>query len=89
MITKTFYLHSIPDPQDERFYISDTADMSRAGWVLLSEQNITFQQPDIHDLREKQVAAMRKAQEHLRATTQVQINAIEETIQSFLALPSA
>lgn len=54
--------------------------------VLVKEIEIEFEAPETHDPRMQQVAALKKQKTELQANVQVKLNAIDEKIQSLLAL---
>ena len=86
-VTVKTHLHQEGVGENTR-YLFFPNDMSEYGYALIGEREIEVEVPDDYDPRPIIANALRKEQTKIRAESERKINALEERIQSLLALPS-
>jgi len=72
-------------------HLSDTEMLSVTGYVKLGEVDIEvdFDMPTGLEIRDMKIATLKEQRTKIEADTQVQVEQIDEAIQSLMALESA
>ena len=63
-------------------------DMEKHGYLLLDTKEVTFNMPDVGDMTNREIAALRKEQSSIRAEAEEKATRLEERIQSLLCIES-
>lgn len=83
--TLTLCLHANTKYGDSKEVLAFANDMTEFGYTYLGDVTVTVPVPQV-DVRQRMVESLREEKKKLLAETQVKINAIDERIQSLLAL---
>lgn len=86
--------HSTVGPQDlaegkrldDLIFYSGGSDMTKHGWTLVGDAEITVEIPDPQSLVDNKIAALREEVKKTRAEAEVRVMGLERQIQDLLAI---
>ena len=71
---------------NEYSYTPHSCDMSNYGYVLISQKTIIFDLPDENEMIQKEIAVLNIKAQKIKADAFVEVEKINEKIQSLLAI---